>query len=103
MAQVSPGEGKVAAVCSALRASMLASSPDLFLKPLATSHAIQGDPESALLLVKEAKEAQLAREASCGEASTPGSFLSALQAFLPGKGERWSGSDAMPAQEDQRR
>jgi hypothetical protein len=51
---------------------MLASSPDMFLKPLTTSYAIQGDPESALILIKEAKEAQLAREASNSQASTSG-------------------------------
>ena len=70
--QVSTEEGKVAAVCVALRSAMSAASPDMYLKPLATSHAIQGDPESALLLIKQAKEAQLAREASSGHTSTSG-------------------------------
>ena len=68
-------ESKVALVNRALQKALRRRSPELYMKPLLTSHATQGELEEALQLVKDAKEAQLAREASNGEASTSGEDL----------------------------
>ena len=65
-------EGKVALVNRALQSAMRSQTPELYIKPLLTSHATQGELEEALSLIKDAKECQLAREASNGQASTSG-------------------------------
>ena len=67
---------KVKATVSALQAAMRSRGPDLYIKPLVTSHASQGEMEEALTLIERAKEAQLEREASNGHASTSGALLS---------------------------
>ena len=55
-----PREDKVAAVCAAFRAAMLAAGQRQYLGPILTSHAKQGDLEAALAIVKQLKEEELA-------------------------------------------
>ena len=62
--------GKSGLVCSALRDAMLAVDAELYLKPVLISYASQGQLEVALALLKDAKEARMAREASHSQAST---------------------------------
>ena len=62
--------GKVDLVSAALRDAMTAVDAELYLKPILISHASQGQLEVALALLKDAKEAQMAREASHSQAST---------------------------------
>lgn len=63
---------KVTLTNKALQVAMRSKDPDLYLRPLVSSHATQGELEEALSLIKEAKEAQLEREASNSLASTSG-------------------------------
>lgn len=70
--QIDSKGSKVALVNRALQGAMRSRDPELYIKPLLTSHATQGELEEALTLIKDAKEAQLAREASNGQASTSG-------------------------------
>lgn len=63
---------KVAQINKALQRAMRARSPKIYLNPLVTSHATQGQLEDALSLIKEAKEAQLKRESSNSQASASG-------------------------------
>ena len=62
--QASMPEDKIGAVAKALRAALLASDKGHahFLRPILTSHAVLGDLEGALALIKQVKESQLATE-----------------------------------------
>ena len=62
----------MARVNRALQRALRNRSLELYIKPLLTSHATQGELEEALTLIKSAKEAQLDREASNSQASTSG-------------------------------
>ncbi len=55
---------KVAVVSSAIRQALQGVSAAAYLRPIVTSHAINGDLEGALAAIKEAKEAQLRSSAS---------------------------------------
>ncbi|KAK9849951.1 hypothetical protein WJX84_009719 [Apatococcus fuscideae] len=56
--QAVPGD-KVEVVSTAIREALQAASSDAYLRPIVTSHAINGDLEGALAAIKAAKEAQL--------------------------------------------
>ena len=53
-------EGKVAAVTEVLRAALQALNARMYIRPLLTSYSALGDVHSALRLIKDAKEEQLA-------------------------------------------
>ena len=55
-------EGKVAAVTKALRAALQALNARMYIRPLLTSYSTLGDVHSALRLIKDAKEEQLASQ-----------------------------------------
>ena len=61
---------------------MMAVDAELYLKPILISHAGQGQVEVALALLKDAKEAQMAREASHSQASTSSGKAPAVHRVL---------------------
>ena len=74
-------KGKLAAVARALHDAIRAADPRAYLRPLLTSHVVLGELEAALALVRDTKEADLAREAGEGQglglndpASGPGTW-----------------------------
>ena len=56
--QAVPGD-KVEVVSTAIREALQAAGSDAYLRPIVTSHAINGDLEGALAAIKAAKAAQL--------------------------------------------
>ena len=85
-------EHKVAAVARALRDAMRAAGPRAYLRPLLTSHVVLGELEAALALVRDAKEADLAREAGGGQGPGPGAPASGA-----GRGTMDGGATALGA------
>ena len=69
---------KVEAVCGALRIAMEGAGREAYLKPIATSFAVLGRVDEALLLVKAAKEEQLAHQASGARALFSSAKMSLL-------------------------
>eukprot|EP00887_Chlorella_sp_A99_P002271 scaffold10.g2271.t1 len=57
-----PTEGKVAAVCAAVREALMEGGQPTRLRAVLTSHAKCGDLEGALALIKQRKEAELEQQ-----------------------------------------
>ncbi len=67
-------ESKVAVVTKALRAALQALDTRLYIRPLLTSYSALGDVHSALKLIKDAKEDQLACQNGPGPGGRSFSF-----------------------------
>lgn len=78
--QASVPEGKIGAVAKALRAALLASGKGQahFLRPILTSHAVLGDLDGALTIIKHVKESQLATEGAWHSRRSHGKASSAF-------------------------
>ena len=71
MLQEPPVVDKVAAVASAIQQALQGADSGRYLKPMLTSYAVQGNPEGALALIKQVKEAQLQQGQQTSAAAVP--------------------------------
>lgn len=61
----------VAQACRAMQQAIRSAGGEHYLRPLLTSHLLQGELVAALALIKERKEAQLSASTSGGPAAAP--------------------------------